>query len=58
MCSFLRFCHAVQNGQISIMADDFQSFLYPEDQYDPEVIDEGLLRGPFLLSVRFVSGTI
>ncbi|KAI0288891.1 hypothetical protein BC826DRAFT_915268, partial [Russula brevipes] len=26
------------------------SFLYPEEEYNPEAIDENLLRGPFLLS--------
>ena len=46
-----RFCHDVQNGNVVISHNDWPSFLYPEDGYNPNAIDENLLRGPFLLSV-------
>jgi hypothetical protein len=46
------FCRNVQNGRLVITHDDWPSFLYPEDMYDPDALDEHLLRGPFLLSVR------
>lgn len=45
------FCRDVENGTIIISHDDWPSFLYPEDDYNPDSIDENLLRGPFLLSV-------
>jgi hypothetical protein len=48
-----KFCRDVQNGTRSITHKDWPSFLYPENGYNPEVIDEGLLRGPFLVSVSF-----
>jgi len=44
------FCRDVHYGNIFISHDDFPSFLYPEEEYNPEAIDENLLRGPFLLS--------
>jgi hypothetical protein len=46
------FCHSVQNGTLIITHNHWPSFLYPEDEYNPEAIDEHLLRGEFLLSVR------
>jgi len=45
------FCRDVQNGKRIIDHDDWPSFLYPETGYNSEAIDEGLLRGPFLVSV-------
>lgn len=45
------FCRDVQNGAILISHDDWPSFLYPQEDYDPDAIDTNLLRGPFLLSV-------
>jgi len=45
------FSRDVQNGMLAITHNDWPSFLYPEDGYNPDAIDEGLLRGPFLLSV-------
>jgi hypothetical protein len=45
------FCRDVQNGNQIIIHDDWPSFLYPEGGYNPDAIDEGLLRGPFLVSV-------
>ena len=53
-----RFCLDVGDGATIITADDWPSFLYPEDGYDPEAIDENLLRGPFLLSVRHDSVSV
>ena len=46
-----RFCHDVQNGTRIITHNDLPSFLYPEDGYNPDAIDESLLKSPFLLSV-------
>jgi hypothetical protein len=52
---FCRFCRDVQEGKISVVADDWPTFLYPEDGYDPNAIDVGLLQGPFLLSVSILA---
>ncbi|PSS30961.1 hypothetical protein PHLCEN_2v2486 [Hermanssonia centrifuga] len=50
-----KFCRDVENGLIMIMADDLPCFLYPEDKYNPEDVEEGLLRGEYLRSVfRFI----
>ena len=46
------FCRRVQNGTLPITHDDWPSFLYPEDKYNADALDEHLLRGTFLLSVR------
>jgi len=46
-----KFSRDVQNGNRIIIHDDWPSFLYPEDGFDPDAIDGGLLRGPFLVSV-------
>jgi hypothetical protein len=45
------FCRDVQNGTNLISQDDWPSFLYPEEGYNHDAIDENILRGPFLLSV-------
>ena len=45
------FCRNVQNGKVIIDHKNWPSFLYPETGYNSNVIDGGLLRGPFLLSV-------
>jgi hypothetical protein len=45
------FCRRVQNGTLAITHNDWPSFLYPEDSYNPHALDEHLLRGSFLLSV-------
>jgi len=45
------FCRRVQNGTLAITHNDLPSFLYPEDEYNADALDEHLLRGPFLLSV-------
>jgi hypothetical protein len=45
------FCAKVHNGDVEIMHDDWPTFLYLEDGYDPDVIDHTLLQGPFLLAV-------
>jgi len=46
-----QFCRDVQNRVCSITHNDWLSFLYPEDGYNPNVIDEKLLQSPFLVSV-------
>ena len=46
-----KFCRDVQNGECDITHEDWPSFLYPETGYNPDNLDKGLLRGPFLLSV-------
>jgi hypothetical protein len=46
------FCRSVQNGTLAITHNDWPSFLYPEDEYNADAIDEHLLHGPFLISVR------
>ena len=46
-----KFCRDVQNGKRIITHDDLPSFLYPETDYNPDAIDETLLRSPFLVSV-------
>ncbi|KAI0276933.1 hypothetical protein BC826DRAFT_976713, partial [Russula brevipes] len=45
------FCNDVLNGLVEITHDNWPTFLYPEDGYDPDVIDHTLLQGPFLLAV-------
>jgi hypothetical protein len=45
------FCRRVQNGTLAITHNDWPSFLYPEDSYNPDALDEHLLWGSFLLSV-------
>ena len=49
-----QFCRDVQNGVCSITHNDWPSFLYPEDGYNPDVIDEKLLQSPFLVSVSSI----
>jgi hypothetical protein len=46
-----QFCINVLNGKTVISHKMWPSFLYPEDGYNAHMIDENLLRGPFLLSV-------
>ncbi|THG93296.1 hypothetical protein EW026_g7907 [Hermanssonia centrifuga] len=46
-----KFCRDVENGVIMIMADDLPCFLYPKDKYNPNNVEEGLLRGEYLRSV-------
>jgi len=47
-----QFGHDIQNWKDIILPEDMPTFLYPESGYDPEFPGEGLLRGPFLVSVR------
>ena len=47
-----KFCCEVQNGKIHVLHNSWPSFLYPESGYNHRVVDGGLLRGPFLLSVN------
>ena len=45
------FCRNVKDGKCKIKHNDYPSFLYPDDKYNPEALDENLLRGLFLVSV-------
>jgi hypothetical protein len=45
------FCRSVQNGTLVITHDDWPSFLYPENMYNPDALDEHLMHGAFLLLV-------
>lgn len=47
----LRLCADVKEGRLKLRAGDFPSFLYPEDEFDPDNLDKGLLKSPFLLAV-------
>jgi len=47
----VKFCCDVQNRIFKITHNDWPSFLYPEDGYNPDVIDEKLLQSSFLVSV-------
>ncbi|GBE82985.1 hypothetical protein SCP_0500280 [Sparassis crispa] len=44
------FCRQVCDGEIDVASDEFPSFLYDQDLYDPDELDAGLLKGPVLLS--------
>jgi hypothetical protein len=46
-----QFCSNVLNGKMVISHTTWPSFPYPEDGYNPLMIDENLLHGLFLLSV-------
>jgi hypothetical protein len=48
------FCLNVQNDTRVIWNDDWPSYLYPEDGYNPDAIDNNLLRGPFF-HLRYVT---
>jgi hypothetical protein len=37
------FCHSVQNGMVIITHNHWPSFLYPEDEYNLECYDHGLV---------------
>ena len=39
-------------GRRMLLAGDFMTFLYPDDEYDEDNIEKGLFRGPLLLAVR------
>jgi len=45
------FCHDVHNGDCAITHNEWPSFLYPEDDYNPNEMDKKLLQSPFLVSV-------
>lgn len=42
---------ALREGQVSITAVDWLSFLYNDEPFDITAFNRGLLRGPFLLKV-------
>ncbi|KAI0288389.1 hypothetical protein BC826DRAFT_971634 [Russula brevipes] len=44
------FCKEVLSGIQVISHDDWPLFLYPEDGYEPEIVNHSLLQGPFLLA--------
>ncbi|OBZ65365.1 hypothetical protein A0H81_14651 [Grifola frondosa] len=44
-----QFCASVHDGDTEVTADDYPSFLYDQDEYDPEAIDKGFLRGALLV---------
>ncbi|KAK7686407.1 hypothetical protein QCA50_010631 [Cerrena zonata] len=43
------FCLAARNGDIEVSAEDLPSYLYDQDDCNPQDILKGLLRGPFLV---------
>jgi hypothetical protein len=45
------FCDDIRNGDRPYPCSDWPSFLYPETIYNPDAVEKGLMRGPFLLSV-------
>ena len=47
-----RFCANIINQQIVISAEDYPLFLYPDDQYNSDTIEEELLQSSLLLSVH------
>jgi hypothetical protein len=47
------FVEKLRDGRIKMLADDWCNFLYEDGVYDEDELDKGLLRGYFLLRVRF-----
>ena len=45
-------CHQILEGTLTITHNDWPSFLFPKDAYNPHRIDEYLLRSSFMLAVR------
>ncbi|GLB33255.1 hypothetical protein LshimejAT787_0101390 [Lyophyllum shimeji] len=39
----------LQDGRIQATADDIPAFLYPDNEFDPDDMDKGLLRGPLVV---------
>jgi hypothetical protein len=44
----------LKRNDIKVRASDFPSLLYPNDGYDPNDVEAGLLRNPIALRVRHV----
>jgi hypothetical protein len=44
----------LKRNDIKVRASDFPSLLYPNDGYDPNNVEAGLLRNPIALRVRHV----
>ncbi|KAJ6456343.1 hypothetical protein C8R47DRAFT_1227880 [Mycena vitilis] len=54
----LRFLQRIVAGSVELTAVDFPSFFWAEGSYDPEDLDNGLLRGPLLpLVLRYTAPT-
>jgi hypothetical protein len=49
-----RFCRQILEGLLVITHDDWPSFLFPNDAYNPDNIDEYMLRSPFMLAVHLL----
>lgn len=45
------FCRSVRDGDRVFGLRDWPSFLYQESGYNPDAVEKGLLRGPFLVYV-------
>jgi len=50
-----RFCCQILEGSLVITYDDWLSFLFPNDVYNPDNIDEYMLWSPFMLMVHLLS---
>ncbi|OBZ77939.1 hypothetical protein A0H81_02860 [Grifola frondosa] len=44
-----RFCASIGDGDTEVTTDDYPSFLYNQDEYNPEAIDKGFLHGTLLV---------
>jgi hypothetical protein len=51
LCLICRYMKALKKGSIKVRTNDFPSFLYPQDGYDPDDLESGLLQNPIV--VRF-----
>jgi hypothetical protein len=47
-----RFCRQILEASLVVTHNDWPSFLFPNDSYNPNRIDEYLLRSSFMLAVR------
>ena len=52
LTGFLSIQTGLLNGTISATANQWPHFLFENDEYDPENLDQGLLRGYVLVRVR------
>jgi hypothetical protein len=50
-----KFCRQILEASLVVTHNDWPSFLFPNDLYDPNNIDEYLLRSPFMLAVCVLS---
>ena len=49
-----RFCHQILEASLVITHNDWPSFLFPNNSYNPNRIDEYLLRSSFMLAVHLL----